>query len=266
MLEGLGYTYYARSAKDYVYLRGSRKKNIWAPDNVRPVEMHFRLDWYQTTGIKDELSDILWRGSGYQSYGQDGIFLLPSQVGNFLTVCAHTTADRINQTAKLIQILDIQLVAGRMSAEDWFTLLEETSGSIARLIYPGLYLASKYARIEAPQEVIQLLGKASPPKLQTWVAEIEFAQAETKGAFNRGIKTRSARIMARTPAERWVILWRLLFPRRWDLSISGENLFPWARFRNLYERTLHSPFWPACYAFIYAARLRVGLRSLFPFG
>jgi hypothetical protein len=49
-LERLGYTFYSRSAKDYVYIRGSRKKNVWASDNVHPVEIHFRLDWYLTTG------------------------------------------------------------------------------------------------------------------------------------------------------------------------------------------------------------------------
>ncbi|WP_420631504.1 nucleotidyltransferase family protein [Candidatus Leptofilum sp.] len=37
MLKKLGYRYYSRSAEDEVYLRGERKPNIWAPDNVHPV-------------------------------------------------------------------------------------------------------------------------------------------------------------------------------------------------------------------------------------
>jgi hypothetical protein len=39
IIKQLGYRYYSRSAEDQVYLRGERQDNIWAPDNVHPVEL-----------------------------------------------------------------------------------------------------------------------------------------------------------------------------------------------------------------------------------
>jgi hypothetical protein len=77
MLHQLGYRYYSRSAEDEVYLRGERQANIWAPDNVHPVEVHFTLR-EEYAGIGYELAEVMWRESAERPYWQNTIARIPN--------------------------------------------------------------------------------------------------------------------------------------------------------------------------------------------
>ncbi|MFZ1398135.1 MAG: nucleotidyltransferase family protein, partial [Candidatus Promineifilaceae bacterium] len=107
MLNQLGYRYYSRSAEDEVYLRGERKENIWAPDNVHPVEVHFTLR-EEYAGIGYELAEVMWRESEERPYWQQTTARIPNPAALLLHVCAHTTSDWIIQRGRLMHIDDIR--------------------------------------------------------------------------------------------------------------------------------------------------------------
>ncbi len=237
VLERLGYVYYSRSAEDFVYLRGRRNSNVWHPDNVHPVELHFRVR-EEYAGLAYDLADAMWASADKRVYWRGVEALIPAQPIVLHHLCAHTTSDWLIQRGKLMEIGDLQIAASRMSQADWDTFLASVPARAARFVYPALACTARYAPGSIPAAVQSALRVGITPQLREWSDAVTLAEASESNLRPRsGIGLGMARLLARSRAERLHMLLRSLFPRRWNLV-------------KRYPRLAASPFYPLCYLLI----------------
>ncbi|MEZ4590317.1 MAG: nucleotidyltransferase family protein [Chloroflexota bacterium] len=230
MLNQLGYRYYSRSAEDEVYLRGERKENIWAPDNVHPVEVHFTLR-EEYAGIGYELAEVMWRESGERPYWQDTTALIPNPAALLLHVCAHTSSDWIIQRGRLMHIDDIRQLCAAMQPADWQTFERLVQPSTARFVYPALAFVGKYTQLAIPANTLKSLRENCPPALLHWLTHTELAEASESNPTNRsGIGLDIARRLARSRLDMARFWLRSFFPRRYNLA-------------KRYPKLVETPFW-----------------------
>lgn len=242
MLKQLGFRYYSRSAEDDVYLRGERKKNIWAADNVHPVEVHFALR-EEYAGIGYEMAEMMWQASAERPYWQNATARIPSPPALLLHVCAHATSDWLIQRGRLMHIDDIRKLCARMGPEEWHTFDRMVQPHTARFIYPAVTFMSKYTRLDIPDTTILSLREASPPALRSWLGQAELADAsESNPTIRSGIGLEIARRLARSRMDMARFWLRSIFPRRYNLA-------------KRYPRLVETPLWPIAYALINMDRL-----------
>ncbi|MCB8988908.1 MAG: nucleotidyltransferase family protein, partial [Ardenticatenaceae bacterium] len=212
MLNQLGYRYYSRSAEDEVYLRGERKANIWAPDNVHPVEVHFTLR-EEYAGIGYELAEVMWRESEERPYWQNSTARIPNPAALLLHVCAHTTSDWIIQRGRLMHIDDIRQLCAAMQPEDWQKFSQHVQPANARFIYPAFAFVSKYADLEIPAETLNSLREDCPQTLLDWLAQTDLGAASESNPTSRsGIGLDIARRLARSRLDIGRFWLRSFFP------------------------------------------------------
>ena len=237
VLERLGYRYYSRSDEDVVYLRGERQSNIWHPDNVYPVEMHFRLcEVY--AGLAYDLTGAMWASAETRTYWNGTETPISSRPILLHHLCAHTTSDLLIRRAKLMEIGDIQIVASRMGEADWRAFLDSIPASGARFVDPALAVTQRYAPDTIPESVRVALRAHLPPRLCEWSDTVTLAAAsESNPKLRSGIGLGMACLLARSRGEQFGMWLRSLFPRRWNLM-------------KRYPRLAASPFYPLCYILI----------------
>ncbi|WP_420642953.1 nucleotidyltransferase family protein [Candidatus Leptofilum sp.] len=234
MLNQLGFRYYSRSAEDEVYLRGERKSNIWAPDNVHPVEIHFTLR-EEYAGIGYELAEIMWRESEERPYWQNTPACIPNPAALLLHVCAHTSSDWLIQRGRLMHIDDIRKLCATMQPTDWQTFARLVQPSTARFIYPALAFVGKYTRLAIPADTLNWLRENCPPVLLDWLAHTELADASEANPVNRsGIGLEIAQRLSRSRLDMARFWLRSFFPRRYNLA-------------KRYPKLVETPFWPLAY-------------------
>lgn len=251
MLKQLGYRYYSRSAEDEVYLRGERKPNIWAPDNVHPVEIHFALR-EEYAGIGYELADIMWAESGERPYWQNSTARIPGPAALLLHICAHTTSDWLIQRGRLMHIDDIRKLCAQMQPADWQTFGRLVQPGTARFIYPALAFVNKYTQLPVPNATINSLRENCPPALLAWLEQVGLANVSESNPTSRsGLGLEIARRLARSRLDIVHFWLRSFFPRRFNLA-------------KRYPRLVETPFWPLAYVLINLDRLNHLLRKYFP--
>ncbi len=249
MLKQLGYRYYSRSAEDEVYLRGERKPNIWAPNNVHPVEVHFALR-EEYAGIGYELAQIMWAESVERPYWQNTHARVPNPAALLLHVCAHTTSDWLIQRGRLMHIDDIGKLCNQMQPEDWQTFGRLVLPDTARFIYPALALVGKYTPLSLPESSTNALRANCPAALLAWLEQTELADASESNPTNRsGLGLEIARRLSRSRLDMFHFWLRSFFPRRFNLA-------------KRYPRLVETPFWPLAYLFLNGDRLRHMLRKV----
>ena len=237
MLNQLGYRYYSRSAEDEVYLRGERKQNIWAPDNVHPVEIHFALR-EEYAGIGFELAEIMWQESGERPYWQETTARIPHLPSLLLHVCAHTSSDWLIQRGRLMHIDDIGKLCAHMQPSDWQKLSQLVTPRTARFIYPALAFVGKYTPLAIPDSVIKSLREECPAALLTWLAQAELADVSESNATSRsGLGLQIAQRLSRSKADRLRFWLRSIFPRRYNLA-------------KRYPKLVETAVWPLAYLLI----------------
>lgn len=242
ILKNLGYRYYSRSAEDQVYLRGERQSNIWAPDNVHPVELHFTLR-EEYAGIGYNLADEMWRQSEQRPYWRDHTARIPNSPALLHHVCAHATSDWLIRRGRLMQIDDIHCISQQMTAHDWQQFDVAISARGARFVYPALGFALKYSDLPIPQTILTRLRHHCPPALIAWIERTELADASESNPLNRsGIGFDLARRLALSRADEVRFWLRSFFPRRWNLT-------------KRYPRLVATPFWPLCYLLLNGDRI-----------
>lgn len=230
MLNQLGYRYYSRSAEDEVYLRGERKTNIWAPDNVHPVEVHFTLR-EEYAGIGYELAEVMWRESAERPYWQESTARIPNPAALLLHVCAHTSSDWLIQRGRLMHIDDIRQLCAQMKPDDWQTFGQLVQPSTARFIYPALVFVGKYTQLDIPTDTLNSLREDCPPALLAWLTHTDLAKASESNPTNRsGIGLDIARRLARSRLDMVRFWLRSFFPRRYNLA-------------KRYPKLVETPFW-----------------------
>ena len=231
MLNQLGYRYYSRSAEDEVYLRGERKTNIWAPDNVHPVEVHFTLR-EEYAGMGYELAEMMWAESGERPYWHPPTTArIPNQPALLLHVCAHATSDWLIQRGRLMHIDDIGKLCAQMQPADWQTFSQLVQPSAARFIYPALAFAQKYAPLAIPEQILHSLREECPPALLAWLGQTELSAASESNATNRsGIGLALAKRLSRSRTDMLRFWLRSFFPRRYNLA-------------KRYPKLVETPFW-----------------------
>ena len=230
-----GYYYYSRSAEDEVYLRGERQSNIWAPDNVHPVELHFTLR-EEYAGIGYNLAGAMWEASEKRPFWGNFAARVPNAAMLLHHVCAHATSDWLIQRGRLMQIDDIRRVAERMTAADWEGLLTAVPAHAARFVYPALaFTRQYYPPLAVPDPILRQLRGQCPPALLAWVDATTLAEASESNPHDRsGIGLDLARRLALSRVDEARFWLRSFFPRRWNLS-------------KRYPRLVATPFWPLCY-------------------
>jgi hypothetical protein len=237
VLQQLGYYFYSRSAEDEVYLRGERKTNIWAPDNVHPVELHYTLR-EEYAGVGYDLAGMMWANSARRPYWQGSSAVIANTPTLLHHVCAHATSDLLIQRARLLHLDDIGRLVAQMDEGDWQVFATAVSPKAARFVYPSLDFASRYAQVVIPETVEQQLREHCPSALLRWLAQVELADvSEANPAVRSGIGFDLARRLALSRADEARFWLRSCFPRRWNLS-------------KRYPRLVETPFWPLGYLLI----------------
>ncbi len=249
MLKQLGYRYYSRSAEDEVYLRGERKENIWAPDNVHPVEIHFTLR-EEYAGIGYELAEIMWQESAERPYWQNTTARIPHPAALLLHVCAHASSDWLIQRGRLMHIDDIRKLCAQMQPADWQTFSRLVQPSTARFIFPALAFVQKYSPLPIPEAIIKSLREDCPAALLSWLDQTEIATASESNSTDRsGIGLKIAHRLSRSRLDRTHFWLRSFFPRRFNLA-------------KRYPRLVETPLWPLAYLLINTDRLRHMIRKV----
>jgi len=253
ILGGLGYRFFSRSAEDEVFLRGDRQANIWAADNVHPVEVHYTLR-EEYAGIGYNLAREMWSNSHQTSFWGGVQALLPRPASLLHHVCAHATSDWLIRRGRLMQIDDVRRIWPRMDQREWDHFANSISTSGARFVYPALAFAARYARLAIPPAVDSALRKACSPELLAWIESTGLGEnSESNPADRTSLGITIARRLANSPADRVRFLLRSLFPRRWNLS-------------KRYPRLVETPFWMLGYFLINADRLLHVIRRRLPSG
>lgn len=251
MLNQLGYRYYSRSAEDEVYLRGERKSNIWAPDNVHPVEVHFALR-EEYAGIGYELAETMWRESKERPYWHNSPARIPNPAALLLHVCAHTSSDWLIQRGRLMHIDDIRKLCAQMQPTDWHLFSQLVQPGTARFIYPALAFVGKYTVLAIPSTVIYSLREECPPKLLAWLTQTDLADASESNPTSRsGLGFDLARRLSRSRLDMVRFWLRSFFPRRYNLA-------------KRYPKLVETPIWPLAYLLINADRLRHMVSKFLP--
>lgn len=123
-MEAHGYSFYSRSEEDVVYVRGTRRAEVWHPDNVQPVELHFRLrEEFGGAGLHWDMTADAWRESSLQPYLHTETQLV-SPMFLLRHLCAHTSSDIFIRRGKLQQLEDIARVTKTLSTEDWSAFVQ----------------------------------------------------------------------------------------------------------------------------------------------
>ncbi len=236
-LKRLGYRFYARSAEDEVYLRGEREANIWAADNVHPVELHYTLR-EEYAGIGYNLAEAMWRGSRVRPFWQNTAARIPDPPALLHHVCAHAASDWLIQRGRLMHIDDIRKIAGKMDAANWGAFGTAVAPAHARFVYPVIAFAQKYTDLPIPAAVTAQLRQNCPPNLLAWIEQTELADASESNPVSRsGLGFDLARRLALSRTDEARFWLRSFFPRRWNLS-------------KRYPRLTKTPFWPLGYVLI----------------
>jgi hypothetical protein len=243
VLQSLGYRFYSCSAEDEVYLRGERKRNVWAPDNVQPLEMHYVLR-EEYAGLAYDLTEQMWQSSTRRASWGGVEMLVPDTPMLLCHVCAHATSDWLIRRGRLMQIDDVRKLAASMSPGDWDSFCSLVGAEGARFVYPALGFALKYVGdIPVPDEVIAWLRRHSPQNLRLWVDGTELAEAsESNPTARDGLGFVVSQLMARSSREKVQMWLRSVFPRRWNLT-------------KRYPRLVSTPFWPLGYVLLNGDRL-----------
>jgi hypothetical protein len=241
-MEAHGYLFYSRSEEDVVYLRGSHVPEAWHPDNVQPVELHFRLrEEFGGAGLGWDMDADAWRDAERLPYLKVETRLV-SPAFLLRHVSAHASSDAFIRRAKIQQLEDIARVARAMSVDDWHAFLAGTPPSFARFEYPALALAARYYTQAIPEEILEQLRSRVRPKLRRWVDGLSLATASESNLTSRsGLGVPLARLLSESPAETTRALSASLLPPRWNLM-------------KRYPRLAASRFYPLCYVLINADR------------
>ena len=243
VLEKLGYRRYSQSAEDVVYLRGERQANIWAADNVQPVELHFTLR-EEYAGMGYNLAELMWAAGERRPYWANTTACLPDTAALLHHVCAHATSDWLIQRGRLMHIDDIRRLCGRLEEGDWQRFRASVAPRNARFVYPALAFAVRYGRFDVPSSVLAHLRENCPPNLLAWIENTGLADnSEANPVSRSGIGFDLARRLALSRPDEARFWLRSLFPRRWNLS-------------KRYPRLVATPFWPAGYILINLDRAR----------
>lgn len=242
ILISLGYRHYSRSAEDVVLLRGERKENIWAADNVHPIELHFTLR-EEYAGIGYNLAEEMWSCSRLAPFWGDFEALTPRPAALLHHVSAHATSDWLIQRGRLMQIDDIRKIWAKMDPPEWRTFIRSILPGGARFVYPALAFASRYAQLNIPESVHDGLRANCPPKLLEWIEETELSDnSESNSADRSSLGFVIAGRLSRSTGDRLRFWLRSLFPRRWNLA-------------KRYPRLVETPFWGVAYLLINLDRL-----------
>ena len=245
-LRRLGYRFFKRTHKDAAYLRGERKDDVWAPDNVHPVEIQHRYV-NEFAGLAYDQTEELWRGSRFQPYREGFSCLVPGPAATFGHVCAHASADWILGQGKLQQIQDVRLAAGRMSGLDWGSFAESLKPRTARFLYPAVAAGRRCAAFPIPAAVLSQMEELVPPRLRQWAAEMDLGEIfglQAGDAIRREFDARLSRLFIQSTPDRVSALLQLAFPPRWHSRLEA------------YPRLAASPFWPAAYLLLNAKRVK----------
>lgn len=243
VMQRLGYRFFLRAAHHEVYVRGERKSNMWAPDNVHPVDVHFTLSQEQEfAGLTHDLTQVMWELSVRQPYRGGIQALIPPPSALLYHVSAHSTADLLTRHGKLMHLDDIRHLVARMAPEEWTRFLVLITPYNARFVYPALALTARYADIVIPDRVLLVLHGLSPPRLRAWVKEIELADLSEFNLAPSGVIAALWRLLARSRWEQACMLLRLAFPRRWSMI-------------KRYPRLIPTPFWPLAYVLLNGERM-----------
>ena len=250
-LEAHGYTFYSRSEEDVVYLRGARRPDMWHPDNVLPVELHFRLrEEFGGAGLTWDLSDEVWHNATRAPYLQTETNLV-APVVLLRHLCAHTSSDIFIRRGKIQQLEDIAHVARTFAPTDWQSFVSGVPAHCARFVYPALALTAHYYDGVIAPAALDALRANVKPKLHTWVDGLTLAAASESNLESRsGIGVPLARLLAASPSETARALTTSLLPPRWNLM-------------KRYPRLAASPFFPLCYLLLNADRAwHIGVSSV----
>jgi Uncharacterised nucleotidyltransferase len=241
-MEAHEYIFYSRSEEDVIYLRGSRLPEVWHPDNVHPVEPHFRLrEEFGGAGLGWEMDADAWRSASRQAYlGVEARLISPMFLLRHL--CAHASSDIFIRRGKIQQLEDIARVAQSMSADGWHAFAASVAPSFARFEYPALALTARYYTQAIPAAILEQLRAQVKPKLRAWVGELTLAAASESNLTPRsGLGVPLLRLLTESPAETTRALSASLLPPRWNLM-------------KRYPRLAASRFYPLCYVLINADR------------
>ncbi|MBI1801203.1 MAG: nucleotidyltransferase family protein [Chloroflexi bacterium] len=237
-MDGHGYTFYSRSEEDVVYLRGTRRPEVWHPDNVHPVELHFRLrEEFGGAGLHWDMSPSAWRESALAPYLQTETRLVSPP---FLLrhLCAHMASDLFIRRGKIQQMEDIARVARGFAPGDWDAFRSGVPARCARFVYPALALTGRTYGDVAPLELMREMRAQVSPQLRAWVDASTLASASESNPESRsGIGVELARLLAETRWETARALTASLLPPRWNLM-------------KRYPRLAASPLYPLCYVLL----------------
>lgn len=244
-----GYTFYSRSEEDVVYLRGERRAEVWHPENVHPVELHFRLrEEFGGAGLTWDLSDEAWRSAERAPY-LDSEANLIAPVVLLRHLCAHTTSDIYIRRGKLHQLEDIARVARTFATTEWGQFVAATPEGRARFVVPALALTARYYANAIPADVLAAMHAELKPRLQGWADRLTLADVSESNLLSRsGIGLSLSGLIAETPAETSRALVTSLLPPRWNLM-------------KRYPRLAASPLYPLCYVLLNADRAWQMLRA-----
>jgi hypothetical protein len=178
-LELLGYEL-EQAAHDHLYFIRPHNRAVASlmgehPDNPRPVELHWGLErHYHSKGSGYRLGGLVWEQS--QSIRMQGQPVrVPTPERLLIYLATHTTLHLTGETGRLIQWLDLALVATRVKAEVFLTLVKQAQLSSPAWVYLSLTLASRALVKGFPalgQLGLEALEPSLPRRLVRWAKTV----------------------------------------------------------------------------------------------
>ncbi len=134
------------------------------PDNPYFIDVHTELG-ERYWGIHHELTQTYWQH--VVSIDWCGrCSMLGEPVALLLHLLSHTAHNALRCTLRMIQLVDISLVAKRLSDAEWQDLADSAEqGGVQRFLYAPLYLMERYLGPIVPSFVLDMLRRESPKPL-----------------------------------------------------------------------------------------------------
>lgn len=173
LLHRLGYDATERTARHRSYILAQTGGKIVSvagehPDNPHNLDVHTAIQ-EQFWGIDYRATEDLWSGCRPGLFGDaPGMLLEPPALLQHLLI--HASTDMIACKMRLIRLVDIALVAARLSMTEWQQLVRAGQRRREeRLLYAPLLLAERYLGAVAPSEVCATLAQGTPAHLRAYL-------------------------------------------------------------------------------------------------
>jgi hypothetical protein len=183
------------------------------PDQPLRLEIHEHAR-QSFLGLEHDATDALWQGATRIPLGAATMWMPPAD-GLFEHVLMHSAFDLAKRMTRFVRLEDLCLLAGRLSAADWSSLVARAQAArLESFVLAPLVMAARYLDPIAPDAVIRALEAGAPRALAARLRRAPLSSFTVCGSHGASLANAWSRVRW-LPPRGWAHgARRLLLPSR----------------------------------------------------